>query len=132
MDKYKVIFKREFAIEKKATPPNTGLACQEKNSKKYFRFGLAHSPAIESHTASKPSDTDSMKKRTNVCMGNSGINPLKHLWVQTSWVGSGFDHSEGRVRSGAVRLDWGQLWCSRGKSGASDRLHTTAVNCSGF
>jgi hypothetical protein len=34
-----------------------------------------------------------MKKRTNVRMTNSGINPLKHLWGQTSWVGSSFDHS---------------------------------------
>jgi hypothetical protein len=32
LDKYKVTFKRFFAIGKKGTPPppNTGLACQEK------------------------------------------------------------------------------------------------------
>jgi hypothetical protein len=30
LDKYKVTFKREFVIGKKAIPQNTGLACQEK------------------------------------------------------------------------------------------------------
>ena len=46
----------------KAYPPNTGLVYQGKKSKKYFRLGLAHSPAIESHTASKPSPDIWMKK----------------------------------------------------------------------
>jgi hypothetical protein len=57
-----VTFQIEFVPEKKATLQNTGLLCQEKKSEKYFRFGLEHSPAFESHTASKPSDTDLMKK----------------------------------------------------------------------
>jgi hypothetical protein len=56
-----VTFQIKFVPEKKATPQNTGLLCQEKNSNKYFRFGLAHLPAIESHTASEPSQNDFKK-----------------------------------------------------------------------
>ena len=43
-----------------------------------------------------------MKKGTNACMGNSGKSPFKHLWGKTSWVGSGFDHSESPTVAGLL------------------------------
>jgi hypothetical protein len=72
-----VTFQIEFVPEKKATPRIPGYSAKKK---KKIMFGLAHFPAIKSHTVSNPLDTDSIKKRTDVHMGSSGKNPLKHLF----------------------------------------------------
>jgi hypothetical protein len=46
LDNYKVTFKREFAIGKKATPQNTGLACQETKCQKLISGLVWHIPKL--------------------------------------------------------------------------------------
>jgi hypothetical protein len=105
-------------------------------SKRWFMFGLAHSLKTLGYWFNEEKNKCASFRKNQTHVHNSGKKQLKQLWGQTSWVGSGFDHS-GHEGAGGGRLAWSPATpATSPTSTCTEQTHThwrqTVVQCVDF